>query len=145
MQRLSTNLTLFFKIFVPTAWASFFGLFALVIFFLNPADEPFLTSSVFKIGFLVLFIIFGTLLYFTLGSLKRVEVEGDHLFVTNYFKTIRFPLENIKRMNVTKLGFLKLVHLTLHHKGEFGNKAFFLAKKSNFSDFETQYPEIPRK
>jgi len=136
MQRLSSNLTLFLKLFVPTGWLSFFGLFALVIFVVDTTDKPLLASFYFRVGFMAFFVIFLTLIYFTLFQLKRVETEGGYVFVTDYFKTIRFPLENINNISTLNLGLFKVVWLHLKTKGIFGKRIPFIAKKSSFNAFE---------
>lgn len=142
MQRLSSNLTLFFKIFVPVSWASFFGLFGLVIFILKPMDEPFLTSTFFRIGYVVAFLAFFAFIYFTIFQLKRVETDNTYMYVTNYFKTIRFPIENVRTMRVTNLGLFKLARLHLQNGGIFGSKIAFLTTRVDFAEFCQRNPSL---
>lgn len=142
MQRLSSNLTLFFKLFVPTGWVSFFGLFLLVIFIVDTTDKPLLASQYFRIGFVAFFIIFLAIIYFTIFQLKRVETEGGFIFVTDYFKTIKFPMENIARISTLNLILFKVVWFHLNQKGIFGKRIPFIAKKSNFNTFELSNPSL---
>jgi hypothetical protein len=142
MQRLSSNLTLFFKIFIPVSWVSFFGLFGLVIFIIDANNEPFLTSTFFRSVYVGLFILFFALIYFTIFQLKRVESADGFIYTTNYFKTVRFPVENIKKISVMNLGILKIARMHLHNKGIFGNKIPFIAKWPNLNSFRSQYPDI---
>jgi len=141
MQRLSSNFTLFLKIFVPVSWLSFFGLFGAVIFLLDPMDEPFLTSTFFRSIYVVGFILFGIFLYFTLFQLKRVETENGQLFVTDYFKTVRFPIENVKKITSTNLGLTKIGRMHLHNKGVFGSKIPFVIKSATFDGFYHQFTQ----
>ncbi len=136
MQRLSSNLTLFFKLTIPVGWVSFFGLFALVIFLVDTTDKPLLASQYFRYGFLAFFFIFLVLIYFTIFQLKRVEHEEGYIFVTDYFKTIKFPIENIKKVSTMNLGLVKVVWFHLRSKGFFGSRIPFLAKKATFKVFE---------
>jgi hypothetical protein len=145
MQRLSSNFTLFFKLFVPTGWLSFFGLFGLVIFLVDTTDQPFLSSQAFRTGYVVFFLIFLTLIYFTIYQLKRVEQENGFIFVTDYFKTIKFSFNNIARISTLNLGFFTMVWLHLNAKGVFGKRIPFLAKRTNFKDFETRNPLLFKK
>lgn len=142
MQRLSSNLTLFFKLTIPVGWVSFFGLFAIVIFLIDTTDKPLLASTYFRYGFLAFFLLFLTLIYFTIFQLKRVEQEGEFIFVTDYFKTIKFPLENIEKVSTLNLILFKVVWLHLKTKGRFGKRIPFLAKKSNFKSFEINNPTL---
>ena len=145
MQRLSSNLTLFFKLFVPTGWVSFFGLFALVIFLVDTTDKPLLASVNFRIGFMAFFVIFLTIIYFTIFQLKRVETEGGFIFVTDYFKTIKFPIENIDRISTLNLFLVKVVWLHLKTKGNFGKRIPFIAKKTSFNAFEVSNQSLFQK
>lgn len=145
MQRLSSNLTLFLKLFVPTGWVSFFGLFGLVIFLVDTTDQPLLASNVFRIGYIAFFIIFFLLIYFTIFQLKRVEQEKGHMFVTDYFKTVKFPFENVNYISTINLGIVRLAWLHLKSKGVFGKRIPFVVKKSNFQEFTEQYPSFFQK
>ncbi len=136
MQRLSSNLTLFFKLTIPVGWFSFFGLFTLVIFLADTTDKPLLASQYFRLGFLAFFLIFLALIYFTIFQLKRVEQEDGFIFVTDYFRTIKFPIENINKVSTMNLGLFKVVWFHLKSKGIFGKRIPFLAKKTNFKSFE---------
>ena len=142
MQRLSSNLTLFFKIFLPVSWVSFFGFFGLVIFLIDPTDEPFLTSSMFRMIYVGCYIVFLTLIYLTIFQLKRVETSDGYIFVTNYFKTVRFSIDNIKKISIMNLGITKIARLHLHNKGVFGSRIPFIAKKSSLDSFRSSYPDI---
>jgi len=142
MQRLSSNLTLFFKLFLPTAWVSFFGLFTVVIFIVDATDKPLLASNAFKYGFLAFFLLFMTFIYFTIFQLKRVEHEGGFAFVTDYFKTVKFPIENIEKVSTMNLGLFKIAWFHLKEKGIFGKRIPFIAKKTTFQAFEASYNHL---
>lgn len=142
MQRLSSNLTLFFKIFLPVSWVSFFGFFGLVIFLIDPTDEPFLTSNMFRMTYVCCFVVFLTLIYFTIFQLKRVETSDGFIYTTNYFKTVRFSIDNIKKISVMNLGITRIARMHLHKKGLFGSKIPFMAKRSSLQSFKNSYPNI---
>ncbi len=142
MQRLSSNLTLFFKIFLPVSWVSFFGFFGLVIFLIDPTDEPFLTSNMFRMTYVCCFAVFLTLIYFTIFQLKRVETSDGFIYTTNYFKTVRFSIDNIKKISVMNLGITRIARMHLHKKGLFGSKIPFMAKRSSLQSFKNSYPNI---
>ena len=142
MQRLSSNLTLVFKLFIPTAWTAFFGLFTLVIFIADTTDMPLLASPYFKFGFLAFFLIFLLLIYFTIFQLKRVEYQGYEIFVTDYFKTIKFPITNIAKITSMNLFIFKVVWFHLRAKGIFGKRIPFIAKKTTFAMFEANFQNL---
>jgi len=142
MRRLSSNLTLFFRIFLPTAWISFFGIFALVIFLADSTDKPLLAATNFRIIYFSLFIVFFVIIYFTIFQLKRVETDNKYLFVTDYFKTYRYLLEDVKEINIMSLGLLKIAKLKLHQKGAFGKSIPFIIKRSTFEIFQAEHPNL---
>jgi hypothetical protein len=88
------------------------------------------------------YILFLTLIYFTIFQLKRVETSDGYIYSTDYFKTIRFPIDNIKKISVINLGITKIARMHLHNKGVFGRIIPFMAKKSNFDSFRTSYPDV---
>ena len=90
MQRVSSNLTLLFKIFIPTAWIAFFTPMTIAFLIAERANLPFGGGTVVRIGFLVGFLLFLLLIYYLLLPLKRVELAQDGIYVSNYFKTYRY-------------------------------------------------------
>ncbi|MBK8669089.1 MAG: hypothetical protein IPN89_06315 [Saprospiraceae bacterium] len=142
MQRVSSNLTIFFKLFLPTAWIVFFTVFTALLFIVDDQQLPFLTSPVFKYPFLFLYLMFFALLYFTIIQLKRVEMGPDSYVVTNYFKTYRLIYEDISSIHIIPLGRLQIVTFRLKSKGKIGNKITFLASKHLFQSFLESHPEV---
>ena len=87
VQRISSNWTLFLKIFLPTFWFVFYG--AIVIALFVASENQMAISMSMKIGVLVFYLSGSLVLYYTFMDLKRVEYDKDFLYVTNYFKTVR--------------------------------------------------------
>ena len=142
MFRVSTNLTLFFKFFIPIFWIVFFGAFTIVSWFAPGQYFGELAGLPFRIGTAIFFITGVLLLYFTLLPLKRVELDEDYLYVTNYFKTARYPYHNVKKMVSSDFLFIKLVSIHLKAGGIFGKRMRFLASKHRFNSFFEKYPHL---
>ena len=119
MQRVSSNLTVFFKLFLPTVWIVFFTIFTISIFTIDGQSLPFLTSPVFKYPFLLVYLIFFALIYFTIIQLKRVEMGIDCYFVSNYLKTYRLVYEDIESVSIIPLGRLQVITFRFKAKGSF--------------------------
>lgn len=141
MHRLSSNWTLFFKIFLPTFWITFFGVLTLAVFFVKTPAFSGITAMVFKMGTLAFFAVGTAVLYFTLIQLKRVDIDPEHLYVSNYFKTFRYPFSNIERIGERNLGLFHLVRLHLKAPGRFGSRITFLLDDSMLSAFFEKHPE----
>lgn len=141
MHRLSSNATLLLKFFIPVFWIVLFGavtLAALLYQYEYVGNTP---AVYFKVG-MVFFYVTGVLLFaFTLLRLKRVEGDADFLYVTNYFKTARYPFHNIGNFRVSQFLFLQLVAFELNESGIFGKRIFFLGSRNLIDAYFTTFPE----
>jgi hypothetical protein len=126
MFRLSSNTTLFWKLFFPTFYITFFGILILVSFQANPNDIPLLSNVYVKSAMLVMYVSFITLMWFTIMNLKRVEADQDHIFVTNYYNTFRYMKSDIESINTRDLSFFKVTTLTMKEATKMGKKIRFL-------------------
>jgi hypothetical protein len=127
MERVSTNLTLFFKFFVPIFWIVFVGAFTIALQFTPLEYGSGLSPTAFRL-LLVLFFATGVLvLSFTLLRLKRVEISSEMVYVTNYFKNVRYPYHNIENISISRFFILTFVRVKLKVPGSFGKSFFFIA------------------
>ena len=140
MHRISSNLTLLLKIFIPTLWISFFGIFTVAFLLTNV--EQLSTFFYYKMGMLVIFVGFTTLFYFTTMQLKRVELGKDFVYASNYLKTYRYPYHNVEKMVERDLGLFTLVKIHLKTPGKFGKKISFLLDEAMLKDFLDKHPEM---
>lgn len=140
MHRISSNATLFFKIFLPTFWVAFFGGFTLVVLISNLKQFPLFNFFYFKLGLLAFFLSIVAILYFTVGQLKRVEVDGGGLYASNYFKNYRYPFSNIEKMTERDMGLFRLVKIYLKQPGKFGKKITFILDEAMLKDYFDKNP-----
>lgn len=142
MQRVSSSATLFLKFFIPTFWMVFFGAFAVALFISPNLHSGAIPMNVMKMG-IVIFFLLGTLaLYWALMRLKRVELDEDFVYVTNYFKTFRYPYHNIEKMEESDYLFFRSMHIHLKEPGNFGKKITFVVSQKLMDDFLKQYPQV---
>lgn len=139
--RLSHNATLFLKIFFPTFWIVFFGLLIAAIFVVGGDELPVLASSVVKYPILVFFLVFLLLFYVTIMSLKRVDADGEYLYVSNYFKTYRYKLVDLDYTKESNFGLTNVIKIYLKEKGSFGKSMFFILNRPTFDDYLSHFPE----
>lgn len=142
MQRVSTNFTLFLKIFLPVFWLVFFGAFAVVLWTENRIPTGAVPIQTVRIIMTLFFVVGATILYFTLLKLHRVEMDDAFVYVTNYVKTARYPYHQIEK--IAEVDFLILSTVTIHfkQKGIFGKKATFVPSQYRFQGFLNQHPEV---
>ena len=135
MTRLSSNWTLFLKIFLPIFWISFFGGFAIAAFVSNKSEVPFFTSKSFQLK-IVLFILMGIIFFaFTFFRLKRVDGEKGFVFISNYFRTYRYPVDTINEIVIYDHLIVKAAHLSFTGKSSMGQKIIFIPYMDNLPGF----------
>lgn len=142
MQRISTNATIFFKFFIPVFWLVFFGAFLVAVFVYGSEMASGLASTGFRVGAVSFYLSGLVLFYFTLFPLKRVEADTDFLYVTNYFKTFRYPWHNIERITDSTFLFFTISRIELKEKGNFGKKMTFMASNRLYQDFWEERSEL---
>lgn len=131
MHNVSSQLTLFFKVFVPTIWISFFGTIGAFLLFTGDGQANNLTMTlgapVFSIIILLFLLIGIGLLYFFFIRLKRVELDKNYLYATNYVKHYRYPFHNIDHLKINRFLWWRPTRVILKKPGKFGKRFTFLA------------------
>ena len=135
MNRLSSNWTLILKIFIPVFWLMFFGALTFAVFITNPLDVPQFTTKAFKME-MVIILISGLLFFaFTFFRLKRVDADDKNIYISNYFKTYKYPSDSIDKIIIYNHLILKVAHLHFKGRSSFGKKIFFIPFQSNLREF----------
>jgi hypothetical protein len=141
MNQLSSNATLFFKIFLPTFWLTFFGAVCVASIFV--VEEPyFLGYKIlqFRIGSVLFWLSGFALFYFTVFKLKRVDADDESLYVSSYFRNFRYPFTNIEKIVINEGNFLSFGYIHLLVAGSFGKKITFLASRKGLYDYLDKNP-----
>jgi hypothetical protein len=136
MQRISSNLTLFYKFFIPTFVWTILGAFTVVVLNLAAVKT---TTRLLVLG---IFLGMVALLYFTVLRLKRVEIDEEYLYVTNYFKHVRYPLQNVEKIVERDFIIIRTATVHLHRAGSFGKTMTFIPSGSLFNNFWKEHPEL---
>ena len=125
MNRISSNFTLFWKLFFPSFFTSILCLFGLVLLFVNNDDFDIFYTNTAKYIYAVFSLAVIFLMYKKLFSFHRVEFDEEYFYISNYFKTIRLPHDAIDHISLSKiLGLTAKVHLK--KEGRFGKTIRFL-------------------
>ena len=139
MLRLSSNATLFLKLFVPVFWTTILlGLTAVI--WLAP-EHYFGGVPLQSLRYAILLVLVAGVGTFALAlwPLKRVETDGQSLYVTNYFKTARYRLvEDVAEIREGRFLFLKVCTVVLKAGGTFGRNLRFVASRKAYADFRQQ-------
>ncbi len=137
----SSSGTLFWKFFFPSFWGVFFLTLTLGMIFtdVQPATIP---KNYFS-ALLGITLLLGIALFaMTILRLKRVEMDKDFVYVTNYFKWFRYPYHNVDRIKESDFLLFKVITIYFKEKGAFGKKIFFLANHRKLNEFLQQHPDV---
>lgn len=130
---LSSSQTLLMKCVFPVMWISVFGFGTLGLFAggFRGANNSLPPESM-KWAFLAGWIGGTMFIYWGCVRLKRVRIDGTWLYVSNYVREIRIPLEAIA--NVTENRWLNIHPVTIHLRSvsEFGDRIIFMPKVRMF-------------
>lgn len=124
---LSSNATLFWRVFLPVFGTVFFTGLALAVW-LTPEDDFYLPFPLLWLRVAIVLVLVGWLLFVRrmLWPLKRVDADDAYIFVTNYWTTVRYPWVDVEQMREAKTAGRKLVLLHLKAPGRFGQTISFL-------------------
>ncbi|MBR9919691.1 MAG: hypothetical protein GYB31_02565 [Bacteroidetes bacterium] len=141
MHHVSSNLTLFIKFFIPIFWIVFFGAFTLSILVSGNAYFGNIPAFLFKVGIALFYLLGIFLLWRFLMRLKRVEMDAEYIYATNYFKAYRYKWEDVDTLKEYNLGILRFFKVRLKASGSFGKAFSFLASKRRVESFMLAHPE----
>jgi len=145
MNRLSSNLTLMFKLFIPIFWTVFFGAFVVAAFVTNSIEAPQIANDSFRLKSSI-FIVVGILFFaLTFMRLKRVDHDDSSIYVSNYIKTYKYPLDTIESITIYNHLVLKAAHMRFKGKSSFGKKIIFIPFMTNLKTFAEKYDIIIKK
>ncbi len=126
MHRISTNATLFLKLFLPLFWLVFFGCLVLAIWLVKSVSWGILEPNSAKTAMTLLYLLFALFIYFTLFQLQRIEVDDHFLYVYSYFRSRRYPFHQIESIREYPFGPLRIARIRLKSSGTFGRNIYFI-------------------
>jgi hypothetical protein len=127
MVTLSSTMTLFWRIFIPIFGTVFLSAL-LAPFLLIGEDDYYMSLPLWLLRLLSLLIPAAWIffVYRTLWRLKRVDADATHFYATNYWTTVRYPWQDLERIEEkVRLG-RRVVNFHLHSAGRFGQIISFL-------------------
>lgn len=139
---LSSKWTLFFKLFIPVLWASFFGALTIAIQFIEEPLFETMTNATFRIVAAISFLIVALVIYLSIFQLKKVDADETHIYVSNYFKTFKYPLTDISKITELDLGLFPLLKVSFKAKTYFGKSFRFLADTKRLQLYLDNYPKV---
>jgi len=143
-EQISSLQTFLMKYIFPVFWISGFGI-GTINLWLGTLHGPNgqLPESFIKWQFLIMWVVGITFILWAVSPLKRVRIDANNLYISNYFKEVATPLSNIKA--VTENCWLNIHPVAIHFKKptEFGDKISFMPKIRHFAFFSS-HPIVSR-
>jgi hypothetical protein len=124
---LSSSGTLFWRVFVPVFSTVMLSGF-LLAFLLIPEEELYLPFSATwaRLGIAVIWLGWIWMMYRTLWRLHRVDADNIHVYVTNYWRTVRYPWQDVTKYTESRRMGRRIIHLHLRAPGRFGQVISFI-------------------
>jgi hypothetical protein len=128
---LSTNSTLYWRLFVPIFSTVILTAMLLVLWLTDDDELYFSIHPMYpRLIALAVWITWIWLMYRTLWRLKRIDASAAHLYVTDYWTNVRYPWAEVEKVEtVSRLG-RKITQIHLIAPGRFGQKISFLPAKN---------------
>ena len=142
MQQISSSWTVILKFFLPVVWITFFATFAMGALLSEEPQLGGIPIMQFRIGTLIFLFTGVAFLYWAVMGLKRVELDEQFIYVTNYRKNYKYPYHNIEKMVEKDWGIFKTIHIHLKVAGHFGKKITFIASKNKMHQFLKSHPQV---
>lgn len=143
MTLLSSNSTLLYRLFLPMFFTIFMG--ATCIAAWTDEDGGILSDTlpphVGNIVWTLLFSIWLWIVIRKMWSLRRVEVDTENLYVSNYWHTAKYGLEDIEALTQRKTLWLPMATIRLRGKGRFGRDIRFIKGRDARSFLEGFTPK----
>ena len=144
MRQLSSNWTMAFSIFFPTLWIAFFGTFLVAILLTDKAEVGAWSIGSLRVGLAIFIATFIFIFWKTLFRLKRVDADNEFVYVTNFFKAVRYPHAEIEKIEVDKGLIFTFGTVVLRGKGRFGQRILFLCSRRRLDVFLEENPQIQK-
>jgi hypothetical protein len=121
MERLSSSLTFFYKFVFTGLWGWMSGIGLVAVFV---SDKPATLAA--RWPFVAAFLVGSVFLWWACARLKRVDLDGETLVVSNYRDDIRVPVDEIARVTQNILVNVRPITVTFKKETLFGSSIVFI-------------------
>jgi hypothetical protein len=125
---LSSNSTLFYRLFLPAFLTVFLTAFCIAAW--QDEDGGLLANTLPpNIGngiFTLLLLSWVYFAYKKLWNLRRVEADDQHLYISDYWLTVKYDLDDIETVTERKRAWISMASIVLKGKGRFGREIRFV-------------------
>lgn len=142
MDRVSSQGTIFLRIALPTVWlATILSLVVLLGWAVRGKAQIFTNPIIWGV-FLIILLTGFAFIHFVLWRVYRVDMDSHYVYVSNYFKTFKYPFNDVKEIRDSKLLPGRVFIIELKSKGTFGKQVAFLASQRLWKDYLLEHPHV---
>ena len=142
MERVSSQLTIFLRIVLPTMWLTFVLSIVILLGWTIRGKAGLLANPFIWIGLLFILGTGFAFIRFLLWKLYRLDMDDHNIYVSNYFKTFKYPFSDIESITDSSVLPGRVFRIRLKSKGSFGRNIYFLASQALWKDFLETHPGV---
>jgi hypothetical protein len=135
MERVSSQWTIFLRIALPTSWVTSVLSLVIVLGLAGRGKAGLFGNPIIWISLVLILGSGMAIIKFLLWRFYRIDMDGEHVYVSNYFKTYKYPYQAVESIQGSKIFPGRIFRITFKSKGSFGKKIYFLASQVLWIDF----------
>ncbi len=142
MQRISSQLTIVLRIAFPTIWLASILSIVILLGWAVRGKAGLFGNPFIWIGLLLILGSGFAFIKLILLRFYRVDVDANNIYVSNYFKTYKYPFSEVDYIRDSKTLPGRVFCICLKAKGSFGKNIYFLAAQTLWQDFLKENPGV---
>ena len=143
MHRLSSNATLFLKLFLPVFWTTIMVILTFVVWLVEPSKFGGLNMASLRWAASFTLVVGVASFLVLTWPLKRVETDGEKVYVSNYFRTAFYRWDqDVEALQEFNFLFFRIGVIELNGIGSFGRKMRFVISRRLMKKFRNEFPDV---
>ena len=141
MQRVSSQLTIVLRILLPTVWLTLILSITILLIYAVRGKAGLMANPIIWIALLLILGSGFAFIKFILWRLYRIDMDNQYFYISNYFKTFKYPYSDIDVIRESSVLPGRVFCIRLKSKGSFGKNIYFLASQVLWQDFISTHPD----
>ena len=144
MERVSSQLTIFLRIALPTIWLTTVLSLTFLLAWIVRGKAQIFSNPLVWIGFILVLGSGIAFIYFFLWRFYRVDMDNRFVYISNYFKTFKYPFSDVESIRPSSVLPTRIFVIKLRSRGSFGKEIHFLASQKLWGDFVVDHQDALR-
>ncbi len=144
MERVSSQLTILLRIALPTIWLTTVLSLTFLLGWTVRGKAQIFSNPLVWIGLILVLGSGIAFIRFILWRFYRVDMDDRYVYVSNYFKTFKYPFSDVESIRGSSVLPGRIFLIRLKSKGSFGKDIYFLASQKLWGDFVKEHQDALR-